>query len=327
MARKAVATAETVAQAVEALISEGLDPTVERVRAKLGGGSFTTINKVLGVVLAQRKTEATQVSEVPADLVEIGQRAVASIYAAVQRQATTKIELIEADARKQIDAANHARAEAALEIERLESEGEQSAEALAIAQKANQDATARAERAEATAQASRDEIKHLTQVIATAQADAQAARESDREAQQRATRSEDARRTAEAESRKEIDRLQKALTRAEAQTESGRAEVERLTQRLTAVEAEAKRAADTHRATEAESRKEIDRLQKALTRAEAQTESGRAEVERLTQHLTAAEKKAQQEVDRAREGERGARDEAAELRGQLKASSGEKGKK
>ena len=30
MARKAVATAETVAQAVEALISEKLDPTVER---------------------------------------------------------------------------------------------------------------------------------------------------------------------------------------------------------------------------------------------------------------------------------------------------------
>jgi len=104
MARKAVATAETVAQAVEALINEKLDPTVERVRAKLGGGSFTTINRVLTTVLAHRETQATQISEVPADLVEIGQRAVAAIYAAVQRQASSKIELIEADSRKQIDA-------------------------------------------------------------------------------------------------------------------------------------------------------------------------------------------------------------------------------
>src|ERR1700722_17080465 len=130
MARKAMATAEAVAQAVEALIGEKLEPTVERVRSKLGGGSFTTINRVLAEVLSQRQTQATQISEVPADLVDIGQRAVASIYAAVQRQAASKIELIETDSRKQIDAANHAKAEAALEIERLEREAEQAAEAL-----------------------------------------------------------------------------------------------------------------------------------------------------------------------------------------------------
>src|SRR5271156_983471 len=111
MPRKAVATAETVAQVVESLLAEGLDPTVERVRSKLGGGSFTTINKALAAVQLQRRTEATQISEVPADLVDIGQRAVAAIYAAVQRQAAAKIELIEADARHRIDTANRARAE------------------------------------------------------------------------------------------------------------------------------------------------------------------------------------------------------------------------
>lgn len=37
--------------------------------------------------------------------------------------------------------------------------------------------------------------------------------------------------------------------------------------------------------------------------------------------------KAQQAADRAQENERRARDEAAELRGQLKAALGEKGKK
>lgn len=293
MARKAVATAETVAEAVEALFTEGLDPTVERVRAKLGGGSFTTISKLLSEALARRQTQATQVSEVPSDLVEIGQRAVASIYATVQRQAAAKIELIEADAHKQIEVANHARAEAALEIERLEREGEQSAEGLVVAQKATQDAIARAERGEATAQASRDEIKHLTQVLAGAQADAQAARESDREAQQRAARSEDARRAAEVESRKETDRLQTALARAEAQAETGRVEIERLAQRLTAT----------------------DQLQQQVGKLEASNGALQRELQ-----------KAQQEADRAHENERRARDEAAELRGQLKALT-EKGTK
>ena len=130
MARRAMVTQEAVTEAVEALFAEKLDPTVERVRAKLGGGSYTTISRVLGAVLQNRQSQATQISDVPPDLIEIGQRAVGAIYAAVQRQAASKIELIETDSRKQIDAANHARAEAALEIERLEREAEQAAESL-----------------------------------------------------------------------------------------------------------------------------------------------------------------------------------------------------
>ena len=150
MPRKTTVNDETVGQAVDALVQEGLDPTLERVRSKLGGGSYTTINRVLTEVLQKRQTHATQISEVPSDLVEIGQRAVAAIYAAVQRQAASKIELIETNSRKLIDAANHARAEAALEIERLESEAEQAAEALASSHRATQEALTRAERAEAT---------------------------------------------------------------------------------------------------------------------------------------------------------------------------------
>ncbi len=165
MARKAVATPEAVVQAVEGLVKEGLDPTVERVRAKLGGGSFTTINKLLGEVLAQRQTQATQVSDLPPDLLEVGQRAVASIFASVQRSAADKIALIEADARKNIESAQHARAEAALEIERLEREGEQAAEALVTAQKTAQEALARAERAEATVAAERAEISRVESEI------------------------------------------------------------------------------------------------------------------------------------------------------------------
>ncbi len=304
MARKAVATSEAVSTAVEALVAEGLDPTVERVRAKLGGGSYTTINRLLADVLAQRQSQAAEASEVPADLIDIGQRAVASIYSAVQRQANAKIEALEADARKQIDAANHARAEAALEIERLEREGEQTAEALAAEQTATQVAVARAERAEATAQASKAEIDRLTRALAAAQGDIQSMRESEREAQQRAARSEDARRAAETENRKEFDRLQKALARAEAQVESSCAEVERLTSQLTAAQTEREKI-----------EKDRGELEKRLSKAEASVEAAKAELQ-----------KARQELERTREGERRARDEAAELRGQFKVARVESNK-
>jgi hypothetical protein len=61
-------TDETVTHAVEALFAEKLDPTVERVRAKLGGGSYTTINRVLAAVLQNRQSQATQISDVPPTL-------------------------------------------------------------------------------------------------------------------------------------------------------------------------------------------------------------------------------------------------------------------
>ena len=83
VARKAMVTDEAVTAAVEALAAEKLEPTVERVRSKLGGGSFTTINRVLGEVLKRRQSQVAQISDVPPDLLDIGQRAVGAIYAAM----------------------------------------------------------------------------------------------------------------------------------------------------------------------------------------------------------------------------------------------------
>jgi len=90
-----------------------MEPSAKPSMSGSGRGTTPPSTGVLTTVLSQRQTHATQISGVPANLVEIGQRAVEAIYAAVQLQATGKIELIESNSRKQIDAANHARAEAA----------------------------------------------------------------------------------------------------------------------------------------------------------------------------------------------------------------------
>lgn len=168
MVRKAVATKEAVSDAVEELSRESLDPTVERVRVKLQGGSFSTISKILREVLGERRRDSNAQSDVPPDLLEIGQKAIQAIYTAVQRTASAKVEVIELEARRQTEIARHAQSEAVLEVERLEHESENAAQQLAVAQDEIQSARARAERAEGQlealtreAQRTRDELEVL----------------------------------------------------------------------------------------------------------------------------------------------------------------------
>ena len=125
----------------------------------------------------------------------------------------------------------------------------------------------------------------------------------------------EAHQAAEAVSRKEIDQLQKVFARAEAQAQASHAEVQRLTQLCASAEAEAKRSAQAHQVAEATNRKVIDQLQQQVGKWEASDGALQRELQ-----------KAQQEAERALENERRARDEAAELRGQLKALT-EKGTK
>lgn len=120
----------------------------------------------------------------------------------------------------------------------------------------------------------------------------------------RGSRSEDARRAFEAETRKEIDRLQKSLGQSEAHVAVAHENVERLTQAAKSAEAET-----THLG------QKRDQLQARVATAEAGVEVIQAELQKTAQAL-----------ERAQEGERRARDEAAELRGQLKAAD-EKPKK
>lgn len=149
MPKKQIATPEAVAAAVEKLTAENLEPTLERVRAKLGGGSYTTINRALSEVMQARQSGPAKLTEIPADLIEIGQKAVAAIYTAVQRQTMATIESIEADARRQVETAQAARADASLEIERLEAGLESVTEELEQSREAAHEAISRAERAEA----------------------------------------------------------------------------------------------------------------------------------------------------------------------------------
>lgn len=289
MPKKQIATQEAVAAAVEKLAAEGLEPTLERVRAKLGGGSYTTINRALAEIMQARQTGPSKITEIPADLIEIGQKAVAAVYTAVQRQAMATIESIEADTRRQIEAAQAARAEASLEIERLERELESAAEDLEQARQSAQEATSRAERAEARSEAQQSEVARLSRDLASARVDVETARASARETEQHA-------RKAEQDARREAEIVQRALTKAEAGLDAAQERHQRNAETIAGLQTE------------------LEEIRRAATSNVLRAERADAA---LAVHGDAM-KALRLELTQVREDERQARVEAAELRGQIR---------
>ncbi|AUM11028.1 DNA-binding protein [Ketobacter alkanivorans] len=96
MARAGV-TYIDIAKAAEAIKSHGQEPTVDRIRERLGTGSKSTIAPLLKR-WRSHNTEATDISGLPNDLVEV----VKSLHERVQQVANHKIE----QARKEYQAAN-----------------------------------------------------------------------------------------------------------------------------------------------------------------------------------------------------------------------------
>lgn len=289
MPKKLIATHEAVATAVESLVAEGLEPTLERVRAKLGGGSYTTINRALAEVVQARQAGNVKATDIPADLMEIGQKAVAAVYSAVQKQTMATIEALEVDARRQVESAHAARAEAALEVERLERELESSGEELEQARRLTQEASGRAERAETRTEAQQAEVARLTRDLATARSETDTARALVRDVEGQA-------RKAEQDARQENQTLQRSLSKAEAN--------------LDAAGDRQKRDADNI----VQLRTELEENRRTASGASLRAERAEAA---LGVHEEAL-RTLRTELSQAREAERQAREDAAELRGQIR---------
>jgi chromosome segregation ATPase len=114
------ATEEAVRTAADALILEKIEPTPDTVRRRIGGGSFSTIARILKGWKAERAERLQMTIDIPAEVD-------AQAQALVQNVWTTAV----MDARKQVDAARQAAesqvqriaaelAEATAEIRRLE---------------------------------------------------------------------------------------------------------------------------------------------------------------------------------------------------------------
>jgi len=157
MARQGI-TVEQVFTAADELRDEGISPTVQTVRERIGSGSFSTINTHLGEWKAQNAAQA--VADIP-DMPDKVQAAFTQIWATAARAARegfeTQREALEVT-RREMEREHSSMAE---EIERLEQALEEQTGLLeTITAQRDSEATARAE-AETQATALRIENARL----------------------------------------------------------------------------------------------------------------------------------------------------------------------
>lgn len=194
MGRAAVATLETVLKALEELGGEGAVPSVEAIRTRLGGGSYSTISRLLRDIVKAGETRQVQASELPDAIAEIGRQAAASIYAAVTKQARQQLESAEAAAQARIDEAEGRLRGAELEIERLEKAVEAAAEDAQEREEARQAAQEQAARSDAALaacqEARRGDADRAAGERSQLAQDVAAAREAERQARDQTARLE-----------------------------------------------------------------------------------------------------------------------------------------
>lgn len=123
MAREAVATAAEVWRVAEEIAQAGGVPTVQAVRDRLGGGSFSTLSPLLKQWKEEREAaKAPPAVEIPAEVAEVMREATARIWASAEAVARQRIQAAEMSASERVAAAEAEREEIAEEVRRLERE-------------------------------------------------------------------------------------------------------------------------------------------------------------------------------------------------------------
>jgi uncharacterized coiled-coil DUF342 family protein len=168
MARKAMATHEAVEAAVRELRDEGLEPTQVRVQAKIGGGSFSTIGKLIAAVLEKQRSNmhhATSKTAPPDELFDMGKKLTLSVWEKSQAATAARIEQMEAECLSRVEEVTKAKAETDLIVLTLENQLDEVRAALATTKEQTQDARERASQAEGLAKERSTEIERLTRQV------------------------------------------------------------------------------------------------------------------------------------------------------------------
>lgn len=133
MARQIV-TQQAVAEAAEALIVEGAEPSIVAVQARIGGGSYSTVKKCLDVWKQQRAEAATAAPDTPAEVQAKGQEFARAVWALASREAQAEAQQAKDEAHAEVAAVRVELADAHNEIARLE--GVEASQAATIDQQA-----------------------------------------------------------------------------------------------------------------------------------------------------------------------------------------------
>lgn len=123
-----IASFELVSDAAEALLLEGVEPSIVNVQKRIGGGSYSTVKKHLAAWAEKHARDAAAVSSVPTEVLAKAQEFGRTLWGLASIEAQREIQKAKEDAQVELGAARSELAEATGVIARLENvEAEQAA--------------------------------------------------------------------------------------------------------------------------------------------------------------------------------------------------------
>lgn len=91
---RAIATMEAVERAADEIVATGAAPTVELVRERVGGGSYSTISKLLKQYMEARQEADAKASELPEVAARVIRDAIARVAHALDTESSHRVESV-----------------------------------------------------------------------------------------------------------------------------------------------------------------------------------------------------------------------------------------
>ena len=167
-----IATQKAVTEIANALVAEGLEPSIIAVQSRIGGGSYSTVKRYLDAWKQERTQLHAAATDTPPAIQAKGQEFAHSVWVLAWAQAQREAQAVKDEARAEVAAVRADLAEATSEIARLENvESAQAAELDAQQSKLRQ-----VELALAQAQAQARRVPELEQSLVQLRTELDAAR-------------------------------------------------------------------------------------------------------------------------------------------------------
>jgi chromosome segregation ATPase len=149
---RAIVTEDAVAEVAQQLVEAGEEPSIIRVQAVIGGGSFSTVKRALDAWKAERQVAAAAPVAAPPQIVQRAAEFGRLLWQEAASLAAQEVNRVREEARRQVEQARVAEAEAEQAIARLEAEVEAQIQQLVEAQRERAEVRAALEQAQVAAQ-------------------------------------------------------------------------------------------------------------------------------------------------------------------------------
>lgn len=166
---RAIVTEDEVAEVAQQLVEAGEEPTIIRVQAIIGGGSFSTVKRYLDAWKAQRQVAVAAPVAAPAEIMQRAAEFGRLIWQEASTLAAQEVTRIRDEARRQVEEARTAMTEAEQVIDRLEAVVEEQTGQLEVAQRERDEAKAALGQAQVAVQVAEVRLEEQGQRLADLQ--------------------------------------------------------------------------------------------------------------------------------------------------------------